>query len=119
MDRDGHGGGALGIDGRRRAADETPGLADNVAPQRRSQRGIVDLADEFRELLCLIHGHLRRRALERRSSTSLPPNYLEPPVYCRTASPDSVTAPLPLTMAAWVCRRTDWPSRARKRPRPE
>src|SRR5260370_2820874 len=55
------GGWALGIDCRRRTADETPGLADNVTPKRGIQRGIVDPADQFRKLLCQIHAHPRSR----------------------------------------------------------
>ena len=57
----GQGGWALGIDCRRRAADETPGVADNATPPRGIQRGIVDLTDERRTPLCLIHGPPRRR----------------------------------------------------------
>jgi hypothetical protein len=48
MDTAAPGGWALGIDCRRRAADEVPGLADHVAPQRGINRCVVDLADEFR-----------------------------------------------------------------------
>jgi hypothetical protein len=61
IDTAGQGGWAFGIDCRRRAADETPGLADHVRPQRVIKRCIIYLADEFRELLCLIHGHPWRR----------------------------------------------------------
>jgi hypothetical protein len=52
---------ALGKDCRRRSADEAPGFGDNAAPQRRVERCIIYLADELRGLLCLIHGHPRRR----------------------------------------------------------
>ena len=61
IDCAGQGGWALGKDCRHRAADETPGLAEHAAPQRGIERCIIDLADEPRELLCLIHGHPRRR----------------------------------------------------------
>src|ERR1700687_5106137 len=99
IDSAGQGGWALGKDCRHRAADETPGLAEHTAPQRGIQRGIVDLADEFRKLLCLIHGHPRRRTLESRSSIWLPANYpdpLEPFPFRsnRNGAPDSLFDPL-------------------------
>jgi hypothetical protein len=50
---------APGKNCRRRAADETPGLADNFAPQRWIERRVIDLADELREILCLIRSHHR------------------------------------------------------------
>src|SRR5882757_2406986 len=55
------GGRALGVDRRRRAADEAPGLAERVAPQRRIQRCVIDLADQFGQFLGLIHGYSQRR----------------------------------------------------------
>jgi hypothetical protein len=39
---------ALGKDCRRRAADEASGLADLLAPERGSERRVMDLADESR-----------------------------------------------------------------------
>jgi hypothetical protein len=41
IDAAGRGGWALGIDRRRRAADEMAGLADNVAPQRGIKRCVI------------------------------------------------------------------------------
>jgi hypothetical protein len=43
----------LGKDCRCRAADETPGPAANLTPQRRVTRRIVNLANEFREMRIL------------------------------------------------------------------
>ena len=46
----------LPVERRRQANDERAGLAENINPQRRVQRRIVDVADQRRELLIVSHG---------------------------------------------------------------
>src|SRR6266849_10927389 len=53
-------GGILGIERRRRAADEPCGFAEDIRPPRRVQGSIVDVSDQRRELLCLVHGNQPR-----------------------------------------------------------
>ena len=49
----------LGIEHRRRAADEVAGVAEDVDPQGRVERRVVDVADERQDLFSLSHGDLR------------------------------------------------------------